>query len=275
MRTTAIKYQDRNQNEVLLATSDTLFPAHFLQKKRQVESSGFRSNHNVSPYNQHFTFTGKEWCKSQWLAQRGLERGISETGYSYFGARYYDSDLSGLFLSVDPMSDKFQSLSPYAYCAWNPIKATDPNGMDSIHTPNGIANAGPGYKVTEDGQYLYGDGLQTKKWNPNLDIGGVVGNEYRGGYENYFGPPIDFNCINSGETIPIKLNNEASTVSCTIPVFISPSFGAFFSEIVTASGNALATAVSSLLIIPACLLFSSDSSPNQNAVRGGHDTNIR
>lgn len=46
-------------------------------------------------------------------------------------------------------------------------------------------------------------------------------------------------------------------------------------EIVTASGNALATAVSSLLIIPACLLFSSDSSPNQNAVRGGHDTNIR
>ena len=24
-----------------------------------------------------------------------------ETGFSYFGARYYDSDLSGLFLSVD------------------------------------------------------------------------------------------------------------------------------------------------------------------------------
>ena len=117
MRTTAIKYQDRNQNEVLLATSDTLFPTHFLQKKRQVESSGFRSNHNVSPYNHPFTFTGKEKD--------------AETGYSYFGARYYDSDLIGLFLSVDPMSDKYHSISPYAYCAWNPVKLVDPDG-DSI-----------------------------------------------------------------------------------------------------------------------------------------------
>ena len=53
-----------------------------------------------------------------------------ETGFSYFGARYYDSDLSGLFLSVDPMSDKYPSISPYAYCAWNPVKLVDPNGME-------------------------------------------------------------------------------------------------------------------------------------------------
>ncbi len=51
-----------------------------------------------------------------------------ETGYSYFGARYYDSDLSGLFLSVDPMSDKYPGISPYAYCAWNPVKYIDPRG---------------------------------------------------------------------------------------------------------------------------------------------------
>ena len=62
------------------------------------------------------TFTGKE--KDE------------ETGYSYFGARYYDSDLSGLFLSVDPMSDKYPSLSPYAYCAWNPVKLVDPDGEE-------------------------------------------------------------------------------------------------------------------------------------------------
>lgn len=54
----------------------------------------------------------------------------SETGFSYFGARYYDSDLGGLFLSVDPMLDKYPSISPYAYCACNPIKLTDPNGME-------------------------------------------------------------------------------------------------------------------------------------------------
>ena len=57
----------------------------------------------------------------------------SETGYHYFGARYYNSDLS-LWLSVDPMSDKYPSISPYNYCAWNPVKLVDPDGMAVIPT---------------------------------------------------------------------------------------------------------------------------------------------
>ena len=56
----------------------------------------------------------------------------SETGYYYFGARYYDPALSGLFISVDPMADKYPSISPYAYCAWNPIKLVDPDGEDTV-----------------------------------------------------------------------------------------------------------------------------------------------
>ena len=55
----------------------------------------------------------------------------TETGFSYFGSRYYSSDLS-IWLSVDPMSDKYPSLSPYTYCANNPIKLVDPNGEDTI-----------------------------------------------------------------------------------------------------------------------------------------------
>ncbi len=55
----------------------------------------------------------------------------SETGFSYFGSRYYSSDLS-IWLSVDPMSDKYPSLSPYVYCADNPVKLVDPNGEDWI-----------------------------------------------------------------------------------------------------------------------------------------------
>ena len=53
----------------------------------------------------------------------------SETNLSYFGARYYSSDLS-IWLSVDPMSAKYPSLSPYVYCANNPIKLVDPNGEE-------------------------------------------------------------------------------------------------------------------------------------------------
>ena len=50
-----------------------------------------------------------------------------ETGLSYFGSRYYSSDLS-IWLSVDPMAAKYPSLSPYVYCADNPVKLTDPDG---------------------------------------------------------------------------------------------------------------------------------------------------
>ena len=53
----------------------------------------------------------------------------TETGLSYFGARYYSSDLS-IWLSVDPMAAKYPSLSPYVYCANNPIKLVDPNGEE-------------------------------------------------------------------------------------------------------------------------------------------------
>ena len=53
----------------------------------------------------------------------------AETGLSYFGARYYSSDLS-IWLSVDPMSDKYPSMSPYVYCADNPVRCVDPNGEE-------------------------------------------------------------------------------------------------------------------------------------------------
>ena len=53
----------------------------------------------------------------------------SETGLSYFGSRYYSSDLS-IWLSVDPMAAKYPSLSPYTYCADNPVRLVDPDGED-------------------------------------------------------------------------------------------------------------------------------------------------
>ena len=57
----------------------------------------------------------------------GKERD-SETGFSYFGARYYDSDLMTGWLSVDPLADDFSNISPYNYCNWNPVKLKDPDG---------------------------------------------------------------------------------------------------------------------------------------------------
>ena len=51
-----------------------------------------------------------------------------ESGFHYYGARYYWSEVLTGWLSVDPMADKYPSISPYAYCVWNPIKLADPDG---------------------------------------------------------------------------------------------------------------------------------------------------
>ena len=66
----------------------------------------------------------------------GKERD-EETGYGYFGARYMDHELTAMWLSVDPMADKYPGLSPYAYCTWNPVKLKDPNGMETIGNDDG------------------------------------------------------------------------------------------------------------------------------------------
>ena len=84
------------------------------------------------PSSDHCSLITAHWTYSFSAKERD-----SETGLSYFGSRYYSSDLS-IWLSVDPMSDKYASLSPYVYCADNPIKLVDPNG-DSII--NGYSNA--------------------------------------------------------------------------------------------------------------------------------------
>ena len=72
-------------------------------------------NQRATDYASRYTFSGKE---------RDME-----TGYGYFGARYYNSDLS-IWLSVDPLANKYPSLSPYTYCADNPVKLVDKDGRE-------------------------------------------------------------------------------------------------------------------------------------------------
>ena len=76
-------------------------------------------NQHLSSYNELFTSTGKERDE--------------ETGYGYFGARYMDHELMTMWLSVDPMADKYPSISPYAYCSWNPMKLVDPNSKEIFY----------------------------------------------------------------------------------------------------------------------------------------------
>jgi len=51
--------------------------------------------------------------------------------WSDFGARFYSGIVPG-FMTMDPLCEKYYPVSPYAYCANNPVNLVDPTGMDSF-----------------------------------------------------------------------------------------------------------------------------------------------
>ena len=71
-------------------------------------------DHRTGSYSSPYTFSAKEKD--------------SESGYNYFGARYYTDNIM-MWLSVDPKSDERPWISPYNYCQWNPIGRVDTWGM--------------------------------------------------------------------------------------------------------------------------------------------------
>ena len=65
---------------------------------------------------QPFKYNGKEYDHVH-----GLD------WYDY-GARHYDPAMAR-FTQMDPLSEQYPHLSPYAYCAGNPVKYIDPDGI--------------------------------------------------------------------------------------------------------------------------------------------------
>ena len=212
---------------------------------------------NVGNYRQlrSFSFTGKERDP--------------ETGYSYFGARYYDSDLSGLFLSVDPMANKYPCISPYAYCVWNPLKLVDPDGREAL-----------------DNDDWYRDEMGRIKWDPSVNKETALKEG-----EEYLGKTV-LMTNNEGQTIygdeqgklqtsvplaEVKITADATTVetdaNVAFPVVVS--IGTYLlNQLFSVAGTAIEAATTIAWIIPACLLLSGDSRPNQD-IRGGHNNNVR
>lgn len=75
-------------------------------------------------YNSPFKFNGKELDE--------------ETGFYYYVARYYDPKIS-IWLSVDPLAEKFPNQSPYSFCFNNPVYFIDPDGRAAKPPKNGIS----------------------------------------------------------------------------------------------------------------------------------------
>ncbi len=94
----------------------------------------FREYRSVQPYK----FNGKE-----------LDQ---ETGYYYYGARYYDPTTT-LWLGTDPLKHKYPDIGAYVYCAGNPVKYVDLDGREpwenkNVRTARSICESlGKGYSV--------------------------------------------------------------------------------------------------------------------------------
>ncbi len=61
-----------------------------------------------------------------------------ESQNALFGINWYDSGArfqttDGIFTGIDPLAEKYYHISPYAYCAGNPVNCVDPTGMDRYY----------------------------------------------------------------------------------------------------------------------------------------------
>lgn len=98
-----------------------------------------------------YKWGGKEWDEEQ--------------GAYDFGARMY-SAADARWTTMDPLCEKYYSISPYSYCAGNPVNLVDPDGqdvavlvIDGQHMALLIQNTEGGweyYSINGDNKYLGG-----------------------------------------------------------------------------------------------------------------------
>ena len=120
----ALPNQNNNETDLFFYHSDHIGSSSIITDATGISSQHlqylpfgelFIEQQSGAAYNTPYKFSGKE--KDE------------ETGYSYFGARYFTSDFS-IWLNVDPLTDKYPALSSYMYCVGNPVVLKDPDGKD-------------------------------------------------------------------------------------------------------------------------------------------------
>ena len=129
----------------------------------------FASEENVQPYK----YNGKELD-----TKKGLN------WYDY-GARRYDAVL-GRWHKIDPMTEKYYSVSPYAYCSSNPVNAIDYQGklvifINGLH--NGFEGADPDYWKMKNHSPNFDQAVMDhfKDWNSRYydgSLGGIFSLSY-------------------------------------------------------------------------------------------------
>ena len=108
----------QSNNRLIMVSNDTA------PQTNHYYPSGVLMAKSTSQGLQPFKYNGKEFDNIHALNQ-----------YDY-GARWYDPAMY-LFTSMDPMCEKYYHISPYAYCAGNPVNYVDPDGRSPIYDEDG------------------------------------------------------------------------------------------------------------------------------------------
>ncbi len=114
------------------ASGNAVQVTNYYPSGASLAESPAQSDQGTQPYK----YNGKE-----------LDREGGWDAYDY-GARMYDPAM-GRFMTMDPLAEKYYSVSPYAYCLNNPIKNVDPDGRfvgTIIGTKEHVNNARPSTK---------------------------------------------------------------------------------------------------------------------------------
>jgi len=92
------------------------------------ETGAVQQTNDYYPIGDLFGSTGTTDSSDNRYRFTGKELG-NETGLYDFSARYLHTSL-GRFTTLDPLAEKYPSISPYAYCNGNPVNFVDIDGMD-------------------------------------------------------------------------------------------------------------------------------------------------
>ena len=127
-----------------------------------------------------------------------------ETGMYYYGARYYDPRIS-IFVSVDPLAEKYPNYGGYIYTLNNPIMFIDPDGREV----KGV-NRDSAQRLHEDMNTVFADkkfdsfrGLLTRgKKNNKITFDKISGDAFKNATNGLTGDDLDaatsvYNAINS------------------------------------------------------------------------------
>ena len=135
-------------------------------------SAGWSSSTTPAQPTIRYRFSGKEIAGQSIGASAPAGTPAAAVGNPYldFGARLYDPRTAS-WLAHDPLAEKYYGISPFAYCAGNPVNLIDPDGQDFLDKIIGlligvVTNIVPGSGYLRD---LYPPN-NTRDYNDALEI---------------------------------------------------------------------------------------------------------